>query len=112
MSGREDYWRVSLEEILGEHEIELPLDTIVAIAKDLVCVAEMESEALGYTNIPNPLQEKIKKLQLARECDIKKFQKIEDIYRKDIAQRIGPKIQLHQVGLTQDGEVEVRELGR
>ncbi len=85
---RKSYWLSSLEAILDEHEIVLDPTLVAAVADDLVMAAEMESEACGYTNIPNPQDAVIKNLKLAREQDQIQARAREDLLCKDIAQRI------------------------
>jgi 1,6-anhydro-N-acetylmuramate kinase len=106
MSGREHYWQISLEDILDEYNIELSTEVIAAIAKDLAIAAEMESEALGYTSIPNPLHEEIQKLQQARKDDQKEAEQREEILRKDIARRVHPTLESRNVCI-RDGRVEI-----
>lgn len=52
MNARLNYWKSCLPEIT-EHNLNLPAETVDAIATDIAQCAELESEALGYTNIPN-----------------------------------------------------------
>jgi hypothetical protein len=67
---RKSYWLSSFEEILDQHKVELDPAIVCAIADDLAQCAEMESEALGYTNIPNPQDARVREL----ERDMQKMQ--------------------------------------
>jgi hypothetical protein len=86
---RKSYWLACLEEILGEHKVELDPAVVCAIADDLAGCAEMESEALGHTNIPNPLDARIRELEDDREREQKEAADREWLLRSNIARRVG-----------------------
>lgn len=86
---RFEYWRESLSCILEEHGVELPLETVNAIAKDLVISAEMEGEAMGWHAIPNPLCSEVDKLRRQLADDRKTAEERQLVYAKHIAERFG-----------------------
>jgi hypothetical protein len=106
MNPRLNYWKACLPEILIDHGLNLPTETTDAIAQDITTCAELESEALGYTNIPNPLTTQIKQLQQQLKDAQAKAETREEAYRKDIAARISPRTEPRQVFL-KDGQVEI-----
>ena len=106
MNSRLNYWKTCLPEILAEHDLNLTTETIDALATDIAQCAELESEALGYTNIPNPLATQVKQLQQQLKDTQAQAEHREETYRKDIAARISPRTEPRQVFL-KDGRVEI-----
>jgi DnaJ-class molecular chaperone len=62
-----EYWEMSLKELLPEHGITVTEQLI----EDIYTIREMESEACGYINIPNPLRTEVDTLkkELEKEKD-------------------------------------------
>jgi hypothetical protein len=103
---REAYWRQSLEEILGEHKVDLPTAVVAAIATDLAHCAEMESEAMGYSAIANPLRAEVQRIQQLRERDQRAAEGREAVFRQHIAGTFTPRVDPQQVHI-KDGQIEV-----
>jgi len=54
-----DYWEESLKEIFSDHNLKLTPEII----SDIIMTAEMESEATGMVNIPNPMCSEVDRLK-------------------------------------------------
>ena len=100
------YWRMCLPEILQEYQIDLPSEQIEALADDIAHCAEMEGEAMGYHCIPSPHMEEIRQLKQKLQTAQEDARRREEIYCKDIARRVSPKLEPHNVGI-KDGAVEI-----
>lgn len=59
------YWKIAVEESLGEHGIKATPEQIEAVANDMMRAHEMEGEATGRCFIANPLDEEVRKLKAA-----------------------------------------------
>ena len=103
---RETYWRQSLEEILGEHKVDLPSAVVAALATDLARCAEMESEALGYSVIANPLRTEVQRIQQLRDRDQRDAEGREAAFRRHIADSYTPRLDPQEVHI-KDGQVEI-----
>jgi len=79
-----EYWRIAVEESLAEVGIEATSEQIDAIAEDMRTCQEMEYEASGRSQIPNPLQAEVDRQKSYRKDDERDY----DRHRRDYEQRI------------------------
>jgi hypothetical protein len=94
-----EYWKVSLEELLDEHGIVATEELI----KDIIVVREMESEGCGYINIPNPENTEIQDLKnKIKQLVSEHSRQIEGI-RKGVAQRRN--VEPSDVSIDSDGNI-------
>ena len=68
---RTEYWRESLAQALDDIGINYNSEQLDELTDYITGIQEVESQALGYDCIPNPLQTEIDKLKQRHKEDIK-----------------------------------------
>ena len=102
-----NYWIEAVESALEEVE---KLDVfskedIINMAETLQISSEQESMAFGTEAIPNPLESEIRNIRSRHEKEISEFEKRDLIFRKNIANRHGPRVGPENVHI-EGGNVE------
>ena len=106
MTATEQYWLDSISEILPDNGVELPAETLEAIAIDLAHSAEMEWEATGQEHIPNPLSAQVDRLKRDAETAREDAERRERILCSHIAESAGPRFEAGNVNID-CGRVEI-----
>jgi rRNA-processing protein FCF1 len=84
-----DYWTEVLGISLDENGVILTKEQRIAIAKDLMRAAEMESEASGALCIPNPLKAELDEVARNYKEDVRRAEEREAIFRRAYARVCG-----------------------
>jgi hypothetical protein len=105
--GSVEYWRQCIPEILGDHGVCLPHETMDAIAQDVASCAGVECEATGVDAIPNPDRLEIANLrkQLANAKD--EAQQREMAYQDHILRKYDPSVRRYIHVAVIDERVEI-----
>lgn len=101
---RLNYWKEALECALEEIPNEFTDEQLIVIAGALADSAEMEDQASGVTNIPNPLRAEIDDLKRKHEKELQESEDEVLAYRTSVAGRRG--VSLTDVHV-EHGKVEV-----
>ena len=86
---RLNYWKEALECALEDIPNELTDEQLTSIAGDLAIASEMEDQASGVTNIPNPLRAEIDNLKRKHEKELQESEAEILAYRTSVAERRG-----------------------
>ena len=80
------YWEHTLDELLGNFQeyVNMRSEDRASLAKDFAYSAEMEREANGSCNIPNPLEAEIKRVEDKHKKEIDELEFRERALRKYI----------------------------
>lgn len=99
------YWKEALECALdeaGQFGV-IPSDKVDEIAASLTVAAEMESEATGRINIPNPLQSEIENIKRSHVRELADAERREDILKANIARRFN--VDPRHIGISRSGDI-------
>lgn len=99
------YWKEALEIALDEAGLfgVIPPDKIEEIACALTFAAEMESEATGRLNIPNPLKAEIDNIKRRHSSELADAERREDSLKGSIGRRLN--LDPSRIGVDQNGEI-------
>lgn len=77
----EEYWRVCVEESLGNIGIDFTDEQLNQIAKDMKMAASMESEATGSCYIPHPLEAEVRTLKARHKEELSRAERTAETYK-------------------------------
>lgn len=87
MKIEDEYWKISVEESIGELDINLTDDQIILLSNDMYLSSQMESEAKGYHFIPDPVEEENNQTILTLKKQIQELEFNLGCYVSSVAKR-------------------------
>jgi hypothetical protein len=87
---RLEYWKETLSGLLAEHDVDLPAETVAAIADGLLLSASAESESTGWDCSDGSLSSEVDRLK-RQLADTQREAKLnEQVYANYIKARMSP----------------------